>query len=206
MEIWRWLRRRVCRSMISRCCSKCRGRRRHHSSQGLDQAAPLENGPAGELAGEVQAIVHGPAKNRHGTLDIAEKHGVGRRIPEKLKTSGDVEQQAAAASTSNAGLVHAHTRVLHHKCSAKQYEAWSKPQRGPGRWPLPHRTAASAAGRSGLFMFLPNAFAAIYGAISKSLNDSIRQGLWPALVSGPHRPPDTAIAAWDQRGCSFKKL
>ena len=33
----------------------------------------------------------------------------------KLKTSGDVEQQAAAASTSNAGLVHAHTRVLHHK-------------------------------------------------------------------------------------------
>ena len=103
--------------MISRCCSKCRGRRRQHSSQGLDQAAPLENGPAGELAGEVQAVVHGPAKNRHGTLDIAvtERHGVGRRIPEKLKTSGDVEQQAAAASTSNAGLVHAHTRVLHHK-------------------------------------------------------------------------------------------
>ena len=101
--------------MISRCCSKCRGRRRHHSSQGLDQAAPLENGPAGELAGEVQAVVHGPAKNRHGTLDIAvtERHGVGRRILEKLKTSGDVEQQAAAASTSNAGLVHAHTRVLH---------------------------------------------------------------------------------------------
>ena len=33
----------------------------------------------------------------------------------KLKTSGDVEQQAAAAPTSNAGLVHAHTRVLHHK-------------------------------------------------------------------------------------------
>ena len=29
--------------------------------------------------------------------------------------SGDVEQQAAAASTSNAGLVHAHTRVLHNK-------------------------------------------------------------------------------------------
>ena len=103
--------------MISRCCSKCRGRRRQHSSQGLDQAAPLENGPAGELAGEVQAVVHGPAKNRHGTPDIAvtERHGVGRRIPEKLETSGDVEQQAAAASTSNAGLVHAHTRVLHHK-------------------------------------------------------------------------------------------
>ena len=84
VEICRWLRRRVCRSMFGRFCSNRRGRRRQDSSKGLDQTAPLEHCPAGEVAGEVQAVVHGPAKNRQGALEVAmaEGHGVGRRIPE----------------------------------------------------------------------------------------------------------------------------
>ena len=70
--------------MFGRFCSNRRGGRRQDSSKGLDQTAPLEHCPAGEVAGKVQAIIHGPAKQRQGTLEVAmaEGHGVGRRIPE----------------------------------------------------------------------------------------------------------------------------